>query len=522
MDLFPPPNETLKTRLNNPWHELAVLSLMMMETSWVAMWYSALSAIGRWVPYEEAFVVLGVIMIGTHMLARSFNLQTIQKWVRWAIVSGLILASLYIALVLLLYWPRWPGVGMILGQVWVSSLQGERIPPEFWVMLAILLIWRRGVGLARRPVSIDHILLSFQTGALSFFIYGILIPFLSYQTVVIALALFLSSGLVAMSCGRIFDTGRSRGGKIKQMSRGWVLGILLTACLIVGLGLGLSGLLQGRLGEWIGQGVLLVVTILVGVIFLILYPVVLLLAAIIPWLEQMFSRLAIFSILSQIGDTISQLLQSSNYHNLENIFNKIAFTKPLILGGLLIIVVLGILGALNLRYWFRKIDLEKNDEDLLAGQALLALWRAALRKRFRDGRARLARRFRLDQAENLLTAARIRWIYRRMMKLSATLGNPRPPAVTPLEFLPSLHRLLPQTGFAPDQITQAYQRVRYGEQPERSEEAEQVVAAWALVQAEAKKIKKVVKKKPETNPDWRQPPGPGSPLRRESDYTKHV
>lgn len=52
------------------------------------------------------------------------------------------------------------------------------------------------------------------------------------------------------------------------------------------------------------------------------------------------------------------------------------------------------------------------------------------------------------------------------MTLSQRLGSTRPPAATPLEFLPQLQALFSQEPDSVQAITQAYVKIRYGEYPE--------------------------------------------------------
>jgi len=72
------------------------------------------------------------------------------------------------------------------------------------------------------------------------------------------------------------------------------------------------------------------------------------------------------------------------------------------------------------------------------------------------------------------------------MDLCEDLGTPRPPALTPLEFIPRAAVLFPDHLAALQTLTQAYLRVRYGELPETQEEVDAVNAAWEAVQTAGK------------------------------------
>ncbi|MBE0698665.1 MAG: DUF4129 domain-containing protein, partial [Anaerolineaceae bacterium] len=78
----------------------------------------------------------------------------------------------------------------------------------------------------------------------------------------------------------------------------------------------------------------------------------------------------------------------------------------------------------------------------------------------------------------ILAAARIRYIYRRLIAHSRKLGVERPSSVTPLEFLGPLSAIFPTNQTEVELITAAYVRVRYGEYPETVHEVEEVQRAW--------------------------------------------
>ncbi len=65
-----------------------------------------------------------------------------------------------------------------------------------------------------------------------------------------------------------------------------------------------------------------------------------------------------------------------------------------------------------------------------------------------------------------------------MTELAASYGYPRLPTETPLEFLPTLNQVWPD--YRPDTIliTEAYNKVRYGEIPESEEELNVLKLAW--------------------------------------------
>ncbi len=82
---------------------------------------------------------------------------------------------------------------------------------------------------------------------------------------------------------------------------------------------------------------------------------------------------------------------------------------------------------------------------------------------------------------SVIAAARIRQIYRQLLRESARLGKAREQAETPLEFLPELQVVFPGCYEELVLITRAYLRVRYGEYPESRQEVQVVEQAWKHV-----------------------------------------
>ena len=72
----------------------------------------------------------------------------------------------------------------------------------------------------------------------------------------------------------------------------------------------------------------------------------------------------------------------------------------------------------------------------------------------------------------------IRRIYRQMCTLAEECGYPRPPTVTPYEYLSSLNKLWPDNEADTRLITKAYVKIRYGELPESKAELQTLQDTW--------------------------------------------
>jgi hypothetical protein len=76
------------------------------------------------------------------------------------------------------------------------------------------------------------------------------------------------------------------------------------------------------------------------------------------------------------------------------------------------------------------------------------------------------------------------------MQTCEAIGYPRPTATTPLEFLPELSRIFPESAADLQDITRAYLKVRYGEVPETQAEVDDIETAWKRVEVQAQAMLK--------------------------------
>jgi hypothetical protein len=121
-------------------------------------------------------------------------------------------------------------------------------------------------------------------------------------------------------------------------------------------------------------------------------------------------------------------------------------------------------------------NLEERERETIVGSIPDYLW--SLLRGVRRGTNLM---YSLNPAAQVLAAARIRQIYRRLLRMSARLGLERDDADTPLEFLVQLPQVFPDSQLELERITRAYLRVRYGEYPETRQEVDQVETAWQQV-----------------------------------------
>lgn len=472
------------------WREAAFLSLWAADMCWIALWYSTLSQIGGGVTYGRAFLVLGGIYLFSHFLIRLFDYWQLRTILRQGLVGVLILVSFYYSVSMLIYLGNWPGVlGLVKGMV-DGFASANLIPPEFWVALVVLLLWRRGIRLARQPISSDIVMASFGFGGGMFFLFGIL-PyfFMDSAQALRAFFPFTLCILVALSCARIFELSRMRGAINARFSREWIVAILLASVALVGAGALASLLLQESIAQLLGRLALLLLWGLGILLILIVTPIILLVLIALPWLSQRLNlQFNPLRIISELLDTLRNLLPSIPGAKISQLFTRVAVeSKPFVLWGILAMLLVGVLAITVWRRWYTHRTGQIQQQDLLALSEWLQQARKGLRKRAIDLVTGFVRRLNSRYARRWMTAMRVRLIYAQLMDLCTRLGKPRPAPLTPLEFLPDAQKLFPEASNDLETITAAYLRVRYGELPEYAGELDTVLEAWERVRTQGHK-----------------------------------
>lgn len=473
------------------WREAAFLSLWCADMCWIALWYSALSQIGGGVTYGRAFLVLGGIYLLSHYLIRLFDYWQLRSGLRQGLVVVLVLASFYYSVGTLIYLSNWPGVFELIKGMVRGFASSSLIPPEFWVALVVLLLWRRGVRLARQAISSDIVMASFGFGGGMFFLFGVL-PyfFMDSAQALRALFAFILCILVALSCARIFELSRTRGAIHARFSREWIVAILLASVALAGAGALATFLLQDTIAPLLSRLALLVLWGLGILLILIATPVILLVLIALPWLSQRLNlQLNPFRIISELLDTLRKLLPSLPDAKISQFFTRVAVgSKPFALWGILAMLLAGMLAITVWRRWYTHRTGQIQQEDLFALGEWLRQARKGLRKRTVDLLTGFVRRLNPGYARRWMTAMRVRLIYAQLMELCARLGKPRPAPFTPLEFLPDAQKLFPEAGRDLQTITYAYLRARYGELPEGGVELDAVLQAWERVRAQGHRL----------------------------------
>lgn len=465
------------------WRELAILALMVMEISWIVPWYRSLTPATYVVPMWTVFFVLFGFLITAHLAARLMNFLDLRLNIRRGVTIALLLICVFVGLRLLLYQSDSLSFGELFNRPFeaFSDVRGL-IPDEFLVILVVLLVYWRGIALGSKYVDPMSVRGNFYLGLAMYVAFIFVNTLITGETPGAMLYLFFVAALIALGSARIYSITQLRGGTKNPFDLRWFLGIFITTLVIVGLAGFIAWLLSDRTS--ILGGISGIAMGIFGVLMLVL------ISPAIFFIERLANAIPnasgavenMINVLEDLRNTFSgianNLLKGLDIPSLQNWMQLL---KPILLWGFVFGVLFAILFAITRWMYQERKGVQDERESIVESGDLIGLFRRAIRRRLDELGQSLRGQANLRSGQRWLAAAKIRRIYAQLMDLSAKLGETRPPAYTPLEFLPNLERLLPEGVEEVGIITEAYLRIRYGELPETNQEVSQVEGAWERV-----------------------------------------
>ena len=362
--------------------------------------------------------------------------------------------------------------------------------PLIITLTMVVLLWRRGMNLARHPIGPLAVQRDFRLGIAVFIIIGLISTMLDFQLPTFEVMLFLVFGLLAMSGARLSAISHLRGGVGVPFNHRWLFGIAAMAIatiLVIGAAAVFAGNVLAKLVAALFTGL---VALFVYLVLLLMWPLILLL------MRPLMALLERLTFLIQ-----GMPMDEYEFGNVEALIESFAeeTVRPAwiddlnsVLSGILILGVFIVILAFVLT-GLRRMSARMKQPDALHPDDVSSVGSlgSALRDSFKIRAEQIAAGLsRLRSGSRMLAAFRIRRIYGKLMNLSEDLGFPRHPSCTPREFLPVLEGHFPSLQTELALITDSYVRVRYGEFPETHEEVEDVETAWSRIQAEAKQLKR--------------------------------
>lgn len=457
------------------WQEGAAMLRVLMISIWVTSWYQVLMA--DRVPWGAAFLALTAILTISFYLTRLFSrLHLTPSRARLFFLVWLVISLALSLQTMVLATNAVAGesvVGGLIESVQVSTVDFGII---VHLIVVLLLAWR-GIAMAQGALDQGEALGSFQTGILALLLYGFVFSNSLPPSSFLPVYAFLLVGLVALATARITDLAMARGGRLPGSFVNWWLPILAAAAVVVAAAT-LSGWLVGSQASLIAVGILtLFVVALMLVSTVVALPILLLIYLGLPWLRSMFAE-GLELLPLQSPNEVADEIFGQELEEIARSMTGIDQSYTILIGIGLITIIAVIILSLHARARNRQHAVWEEATTPVSTNRQAGGWRP-----FEGGRAR-----RFGGAARFFTAARIRRCYWELMRMGAQLGAPRPPAATPLEYLPHLDSLFPGQRDALRLLTNAYLQVRYGEVPETEEEVRRVTDAWDQIRKEGRRM----------------------------------
>jgi hypothetical protein len=434
--------------------------------------------------------VFGGILAAANLTLRVLDIFEIKKNLRRWVFGVILVLGVFFSLKLLVYFNESISLGYILRTTldrWNGA--GPSLLPEFAVILLVIVTAYRGAVLAGEEALPSVVSGGMRLGLILLSLVGLLaaITFRPIPGANAYLLVFLFASLLGMTSSRINVLAQLRGGQGLSFDRQRVLGIIGATLGLVILA-GLAGLLLSS--TWgsslvmalIGLGELLLRWLVIAM-GILLYPLFVVFFSMVQWVVD---RLALHLVYPNQNHPVDDLIKKLDELASQQpaLIGDTHLLKLIILGGLILLT--GVAAVLLIRSRSTKAMPAglAESESLLSQDDPFKQLLHAVRKNAQSVIDRFAQRLGLRKDGSQIAAQRIRAIYIDLLNLAARLKHPRMIQQTPLEYLPELEKAFPDSQAALALITQAYQRIRYGELPETQDEVDAIENAWKMVTLE--------------------------------------
>jgi len=473
---------TLLPRLD--WRrELLQLMVLAMEVCWLYPWVAMLD---QWLTGQVRFsspLELFLLLVGLLWASRLWQRLRVGLGGQQALLIPTVLLSA-LALIKLHLYPAYPWFS----GAWIAAvgnslarMSGE-MPAEAEVFVVTLYCWWRALNLSQKTLDSGTVGFYFRVGVAGL-VWYLLVTIFGQATDVTHLAFaFFFFGLIAMALARALEVDAAHEGGRSPFSGPWlsiVLGAVTGTMIIAALmAIIISRQTATAIGAWLRP-----VTDVLGIaLYYVFMAIAYLVQPLIHVLTVIFSE----GLREMLGseEPIIQPPQPPNLEGLQGAESpwwlglcNWAVMVFLLAVGLLIIVT-------TLRRWQQKRQAES---DLIRESVWSAEeFGAGLQGALRNGWGKVGDLANLVHlygvGRKLYSALSVRKIYASLAALATEQGFPRPQAITPYEYLPTLRQAFPQHGRELALITEAYVQVHYGEVPTSDEELAHIRDCWERIQ----------------------------------------
>lgn len=473
------------------WHELGLVSLLIMEVSWITPWFRSFWPDDISLSTLQVLLLLlghGLVALNLGKLARH---PTMAGGVRTIMLLGSMVLGVYASLRMIVYPHLTGGLRVLALDMLLSFAKVFSSPsPALILIVAILYVWRRSVLLSSSFVLGPTTgALRFRLGVLFLALFALVHRDEKAGMLLEVLPVYFGAGLLGMALGRADSLTLARGASQSPFSGGWLVAVVSIVAAIVALGGGLGVLLSTQAAQSLA-GILAIV--LVALAVAVLSPVLLGLyfafSYIVGWLMTVWPTQGPFQESMESVEALDSMLEGLRQEAGKQQPAFMAWLREhsseltIILTSLAVLI----LAFLSVRVGRRYLRLRKQAEEDEAESLFSASEMADdVRRRIQELRDRLGGQRPLKSFQRLITASTVRRIYTRLMALAHKAGCGREASETPLEFLGKLIDLFPDHKSEVTTITHAYVQVRYGEFPEDEIDLKRVREGWAAIRKAA-------------------------------------
>lgn len=474
------------------WQWVAQIMFVVMQMSWAAPWIQSLNVSIAAVQPVFLVVVSSAIVLFTLAGMRLAGALSLNQGIRRLGAGLFLIIDLVLGINLMTEDPA-SGSFQSLGTEQMDTFGDflNAIPAWFWITIVILVLWWHGMRLSRERVGPITVFYHFRIGIVMFALFalvGFVVPLAREIDPTRVLFTFLISGLLSLVASRVSILGFLRGGGKSPFDRRWLLAISLSAFGFVLVAYGAAAILTGQADRFFA----LLSGIFIGIGVVLAAPILFVLYLVSPAVEQIQQALptpvATEPLLEPEG--IEGIGASNANFDFLSWGQALSLTPEiralLIVLGLIALIVLIILSFRWISHREENAEEDFQREDLSEDKNLFELIREMFQRQLQEAAQAVETRGRMSEKERTQAAERVRVIYGKLMDLAGNSGFPRAASETPLEYQQDLYYAFPACQGEIATITDAYIKIRYGENPETREQVNTIEQAWQKIQVEVK------------------------------------
>ncbi len=471
----------------NNWLQLVLLpiTIAIMFTAWFEPWVQWLvrsTGIGRASVVPPPLIMIAVILVSTLITRYALNHARYER--RIVLVSGF---AVLVGVTWLMNFSIFPA-GYVLNLLdWQNS-----VSPELFILLAIGVLWWRGILIGRSRALIDeNVERTFFNGILALAGLMVVDNFTRHVPAPDILAAVLLFFLTALTALIIVNIERAHVQQAEagfwRRQRHWLGTALAVVCAILLAGVALAGLLSpdvlrqtfaalGPAVTAVGNLLVEILKPIITLIFSLIAPLVPLLQAVLRVLLQ--GIMGVLSILHELGAQVNAPKVQQQIEGFLDSPEFVSLARGSTVVVILIILALLALWALHRSGLLSRKNLDETRESIASRELLFH----QLKSLFARRHARTESRSGYLALSEDDPRAMVRRAYQGMLQWAAIRVGERAPHQTPSIYADQIARVVPTRHDELLRLTALYQRARYASEDMTAADAQSAQSALVRLQ----------------------------------------